>query len=190
MATVSLTKKGYGQLELNQVAFRRDGRIEAQCKLDEDLFPAGSNKIGEVAENGMLLSVDNVNRKLTTDYSGAEGLIGLHYSAEHMYDPLHTLKDFYLSGDDVLPRVGYLAVGDKFTTNTVCYNSEEFADEDALKTAIDDQSTDAVYATVDSGGSGYWFITKTATGSPKARVLKWTTMPDGQPGLKLQVLEA
>lgn len=189
MAIVLLAKEGYGQLELNQVAFRRDGRIEAQCKLDEDLFPAGSNQIGEVAENGMLLSVDNVNRSLTTDYSG-DGPIGLHYSAEHMYDPLHTLKDFYLSSDDFLPRVGYLAVGDKFTTNTVCYSDEEFADEEALKEAIDDQSTDAVYATVDSSGTGYWLITKTATAAPKARVLKWTTMPDGQPGLKLQVLEA
>ena len=26
---------GYGQVELNQVAFRRDGRVEAQCKLDD-----------------------------------------------------------------------------------------------------------------------------------------------------------
>ena len=25
---------GYGQVELNNVAFRRDGRIEAQCALD------------------------------------------------------------------------------------------------------------------------------------------------------------
>lgn len=33
-----LTEKGYGQIELNQVAFRRDGRIEAQCKLDDTAF--------------------------------------------------------------------------------------------------------------------------------------------------------
>ena len=26
---------GFGQLELNQVAFRRDGRVEAQCALDD-----------------------------------------------------------------------------------------------------------------------------------------------------------
>ena len=25
---------GYGQIELNQCAFRRDGRIEAQCKIE------------------------------------------------------------------------------------------------------------------------------------------------------------
>ena len=33
-----LTKSGYGQVELNNVAFRRDGRIEAQCKLDATDF--------------------------------------------------------------------------------------------------------------------------------------------------------
>ena len=30
-----LTIDGYGQLELNNVAFRRNGRVEAQCKLNE-----------------------------------------------------------------------------------------------------------------------------------------------------------
>ena len=34
MALQKMEKKGYGQLELNNVAFRRDGRIEAQCALD------------------------------------------------------------------------------------------------------------------------------------------------------------
>lgn len=43
-----LIQKGYGQLELNQVAFRRDGRIEAQCFLDATDFA----KIP--AENGMI----------------------------------------------------------------------------------------------------------------------------------------
>ena len=34
MATITrIACDGYGQLELNQVAFRRDGRIEAQSKL-------------------------------------------------------------------------------------------------------------------------------------------------------------
>ena len=47
---------GYGQLELNQVAFRRDGRIEAQCALS----PVDFEKVP--AENGMLLAVDNINR--------------------------------------------------------------------------------------------------------------------------------
>ena len=50
MAIVKLAKNGFGQIELNQVAFRRDGRIEAQCALDATEFGNG-----EFAENGMLL---------------------------------------------------------------------------------------------------------------------------------------
>ena len=34
--STKFTIDGYAQLELNNVAFRRDGRIEAQCKLSAD----------------------------------------------------------------------------------------------------------------------------------------------------------
>lgn len=49
-----LTKANeYGQLELNQVAFRRDGRIIAQYKLDPTI---------DYVENGMLLAIDYANK--------------------------------------------------------------------------------------------------------------------------------
>ena len=38
MALKRLVIEGFGQLELNNVAFRRDGRIEAQCALDSTDF--------------------------------------------------------------------------------------------------------------------------------------------------------
>ena len=79
MALQRYTIDGYGQIELNNVAFRRDGRIEAQCALDPTDFATVP------AENGMLLAVDNVNRvvKFAED---ATLPIALYYSAEHMYD--------------------------------------------------------------------------------------------------------
>ena len=46
MAIQRLTIDGYGQLEINNAAFRRDGRIEAQCSLDATDFAS------TVAENG------------------------------------------------------------------------------------------------------------------------------------------
>ena len=63
MALQRLVIDGFGQLELNQVAFRRDGRIEAQCALDATDFA------DVPAENGMLLAVDKVNEviKFATD---------------------------------------------------------------------------------------------------------------------------
>ena len=48
MAIKRMVIDGYGQVELNQVAFRRDGRIEAQCALDPTDFAKVSS------ENGML----------------------------------------------------------------------------------------------------------------------------------------
>lgn len=190
MAIIKLSKKGYGQLELNQVAFRRDGRIEAQCKLDSTEFPADASAIGDVAENGMLFAIDQVGRTLkkATTVLAATQVIGINYSAEKTYQTNKTgLKDFYTGGGDFLPRLGYLAVGDKFHTNTVVMDDTAFADEDDIATAI--ESGTPLYAGIASDGSGYWEITATKPAAgPVALVVEASTMPDGQYGLKLQVL--
>ena len=55
MATKRLVISGYGQVELNNVAFRRDGRIEAQCA------PNATDFANITVENGMLLAVDDAN---------------------------------------------------------------------------------------------------------------------------------
>ena len=91
MSLKRLVIDGYGQLELNNVAFRRDGRIEAQCKLDETDFKSVP------AENGMLLAVDNVKRVVRFPKSDEKMPLALHYSTEHMYDErLPGLKNFKL----------------------------------------------------------------------------------------------
>lgn len=172
---------GYGQIELNNVAFRRDGRIEAQCKPDETDFSDA------VVENGMLLAVDNVARtvKFATDSSLPVALV---YSAEHMYDERKPgLKNFYLEGkDDFLPRLGYLAVGDKYTTNCVAYDSSEFADDSAFESALDALDSTPLWAGVDAKGAHLVSATAPTVG-PKIRVIKKTTMPNGTLGLKMQV---
>ena len=120
---------GYGQLELNQVAFRRDGRIEAQCALGADFDEVA-------AENGMLLAVDNINRIVKFPVAGEVFPIALNYSTEHMYDERTTaLKNFRLNQGEFYPRLGYLAVGDKFTTNCLCADGAAFAAGDAVKEA-------------------------------------------------------
>ena len=99
---------GYGQLELNAVAFRRSGRIEAQCKIADGI---------EYVENGMLLAVDNVER--VVKYAEDKSLpIALNYTTEHMYDErAKGLKHFRLNAGEHLPRMGYQGAGDKYTTN-------------------------------------------------------------------------
>ena len=193
MAIVKLTKKGYGQIELNQVAWRRDGRIEAQCRLDSEQFPEDAIAVGEVAENGMLFAIDNVTRtlkKATLALAETE-MIGINYSSEHLYDERKQgYKDFYLTGgENFLPRLGYLAAGDKFTLNTACYDDGAFADEAAIAEAV--KNGTVVYAGIASDESGYWELSTTApTAGPVARVIAYTDMPDGQPAVKLQVIKA
>jgi hypothetical protein len=174
---------GFGQVELNNVAFRRDGRIEAQCALDADDF-------AEVpAENGMLLAVDNATRtvKMPVDDSLP---IALNYTTEHMYDDRKSaLKDFKLDiVDGFYPRLGYLAVGDKFTTNCLAYDTAEFATEDLLEKAYEENTT--LYGGISDTGAILVTKTKPEAG-PVLLAVKGTgagSMPDGQFAIKFQVI--
>lgn len=177
MAIVRLPHEGFGQIELNNVAWRRDGRIEAQCALSTEFDAIG------YAENGMLLAVDNVNRliKLPTDNLP----LAIVYSSEHMYDErANGLKDFVNKVGSFYPRLGYPAVGDKFTTNCVSYDNSDFTDFAAIKTAI---ASGSVYGGKSADGSILLDNTKPAAG-PVFLAVAATTMPDGQSAIKFQVL--
>ena len=192
MALKRYTIDGYGQIELNQVAFRRDGRIEAQCKLDT-ATDFGDGKTLNYAENGMLLAVDNISRTIKLPADGTYP-IALNYTTEHMYDErANALKDFKLVPGTFLPRLGYLSIGDKFTTNCVCYDTSDstygFANDAAVNTALANIGTTAIYGGISSIGAIKLSKQKPSAG-PVLRVIKNTTMPDGTFGLKFQVYEA
>lgn len=171
MAT-KLAKNGYGQLELNQVAFRRDGRIEAQCKIADGIAHI---------ENGMLLAVNNMNRTVEYVKTGNVHPIALHYSSEHMYDErANALKDFKLNAKSFLPRMGYLSAGDKYTTNTVEF--EGYDNETAFLAALG-KTTLYAHAAED----GYHLVNTTAEGAV-ALAIAATTMPDGQNAVKFVAL--
>jgi hypothetical protein len=182
MSLKRLVIDGYGQLELNQVAFRRDGRIEAQCALGEDF-----NEVA--AENGMLLAVDNVKRVVKFPKAGEVFPIALNYSTEHMYDERATgLKNFRLNQGEFYPRLGYLAVQDKFTTNCLCYDDAEFEDVAAIKAAYD--SEELLYGGISEMGAIKVSATKPTEG-PVLLAVKGTgagSMPDGQFAIKFQVV--
>lgn len=166
---------GYGQIELNQCAFRRDGRIEAQCKI--------ANGINFI-ENGGIFAIDNVKHEV--GYPTASSyMFGLNYTSEHMYDERLAggLKYYKTDKDSFLPRLGYLAVGDKFTTNTVIY-------DDTLTI------TNAVYGYVKADDKGYIRLSATKPtdaidGAPMLRVIDAkATMPNGAPAIKFQCIKA
>lgn len=190
----------YGQLELNQVAFPRDGRIEAQCALaTKEKFPEAAESTlfsADVpAENGMILVIDNVNRvvkKAGTAGGGADDvLFALNYTTEHMYDDrdLGSLRKFKLVPGTFYPRLGYLAVGDKFTTNAIELDDAETYEAGITVFKTVDLTTSALY--FKPGTNGYWVPADSATdGKVVCQAIKKTTMPDGQPAFKLQVVKA
>lgn len=186
MAINRLVIDGYGQVELNNAAFRRDGRIEAQCKLDGTAF---ANKY---AENGMILAIDNVTRtvKLPGGSDAASEYVALNYSSEHLYEGTG-LKNFKLGVNDVYPRLGYLSRGDKFTTNCISYNTTDWADDATLKGAVlTGTGAVTIYASESTDGS---ILLKKGTTKPTGtavvlKAIQITTMPDGQWAIQFQVL--
>ena len=186
MAFTRMTIDGYGQLELNQVAFPRDGRIEAQCALDATDFASVP------AENGMLLAVDRVNRTIKFPKSAVVATcpVALNYTTEHMYDErANSLKDFKLERGTFLPRLGFLSVGELFTTNCVGYDSEDFDDDDALIEALEDIDTTPLYGGISDEGA-IAIADSAPSAGPVLKVVELTTMPDGTTGIKFQVLTA
>lgn len=181
MALKRLVIDGYSQIELNNVAWRRDGRVEAQCALDAEDFASVK------AENGMLLAVDAANR-VVKFYDANEDLpLAINYSSEHLYDErANALKDFALAPGQLYPRMGYPAIGDKFTTNCLCYDDGEFANEDALMEALDACGTAPVYAGASENGA--WKLSATKPSGVVAKVVKSYTMPSGVYGAKLQIV--
>ena len=184
---------GFGQVELNNVAFRRDGRIEAQCALDTTAFTENVP-----CENGMILRVKKAEHKITfADASAANQLYALNYTSEHMYDERKPgLKNFSLSaqkgakGEDFLPRVGYLAPGDLWTTNCIDFGDYAAASNDEagrLAAVASALASGEVYAAVGTEGAAVLASAAPSFG-PVIQVIKKTTMPDGQDAFQLQVL--
>jgi hypothetical protein len=177
MALKKLVIDGYGQIEPNNVTFTRDGRVEAQCAPAE----------GSVFENGMLLAVDTAKREVRLPVEDETLPVALHYSTEKNYTS-SALKSFVLDAKSgMYPRMGYLTVGEVFTTNCICYDNGEYTDETALKAAVTAAGTTPVYGTYSTIGAIKVTATKPENG-PVLKVARATTMPDGQYAVEFSVI--
>ena len=190
---------------MNQVQFPTTGAIEAQCDLDyidQDTATSSSvgfkqfstDAVGTICEVGMLLAVDKANGKIKLPVASETLPIALNYTSEWIYDSYKKgLKQFAMTediaGGHYLPRMGYLAVGDKFTTNCIAYDDGDFADDDAVDTALEAYKTTAVYGGISTIGA-IQLTTTAPTVGPVLKVVKDYTMPDGTHGIMFQVIKA
>ena len=172
----------YASLELNQCKFPKIGNIISQTPLGEE-FTADAP-----CENGMWVSAMTANGVVKSIADVTEP-IGIVYTTEKEYDAYHTgLKRFgrKVAGD--YPRVGIFSVGDKVTTNCLQYDESEYTSEEALFAALDACQTTPVYVVPVVGSPvPKLTATKPATGLV-ARVVKFYTVPNGERGVKYEII--
>lgn len=206
MAVQRYAITGYSVLELNQVAFPTTGTIEAQCKLNYykpaqgntpasgDFKTLSTDANGVTCEVGMLLAVDKANSTVKLPVANEVLPVGLNYTTEYVYDQYKKgLNKFAMTqdiaGGEYLPRIGYLTVGDKFTTNCFAYDTTEFTDDDAVDAALAAFKTTPVYGGISTTGA--ILLSATApTAGPVLKVVKDYTLPDGiSHGVMFQVIK-
>ena len=191
MSATRFPVEQYATLELNQVAFPKTGMVVSQVPLGAKFVEGGSGNYG-VCENGMWVVADKAAGVIDAPAAVTDKPIGIVYTAEKEYDMNHYgLKTFgrKVAGD--YPRVGILGVGDTVTTNCLQYDDSEtgFTTASALEATLAACATTPVYVVPVAGSPGPK-LTKTtpAANTTYGKVVKYYTVPNGEKGVKYQII--
>lgn len=191
MALTRFTITKYGVIELNHVSWPETARVFGQLPLLASDFAEATPAM--VAENGMWLVYDYAAGAVRLPDSEAD-IVGVLYMGEKEYNKFEVgLNQFFLdSATGFLPRIGMPEVGDIYTTNTFCGDiAGVWANNAAMIAAL---KSDLV------GNNALYLIPSTlgapelvkyndgalATASTVARVVKYYTLPNGDPAVKVQ----
>lgn len=181
LSGASFVQYGYGQVEDNHLSAPRNGQVYGQ-------LPAAAS-ITKL-ENGMFVKYDYAKGVCTLpgDANGGNGPIMMVLNEVKVYRPFETDADFAMLKDNygaivynaagtampanttMVPRVFKISVGDIYTTN--CVNETTLAVENVLVV----------------GNDGYLVKAGQNPTGLQFQVVKVYTMPDGQPGVKLQCI--
>lgn len=198
----AFTRNGYGQVEPNQLSAQKTGQIYASLPLAAEV---------EVLQNGEFMYYDYKTKTVTADATVGEPM--LVFNEIKLYEPFWrtSYKDFamirvgdnyvtsklatagYGDGaenkgatinpahteygyrmDGIAPRLFKTNIGDIYTTNMV-KTGVEYAEGDLLAPVKNDDTHTLVLEKAAEGATGMLW-----------QVGKVYTMPDGQPGLKIQ----
>ena len=180
----------YATLELNQVAFPKTGMVVSQTPLG-----AAFTKDAP-CENGMWVVADKAAGAINPPAAVDAKPIGIVYTAEKEYDIFHYgLKTFgrKIAGD--YPRVGILGIGDTVTTNCLQYSTDNFANDTALDTYLKGDLTSApAYVIIDVATGAKPAVPTLVKALPQnyagayGRVVKYYTVPNGEKGVKYQMV--
>ncbi len=161
---VTIARTGFGYVEPNHLSAPRNGQVYAQLPAAEDI---------DVLENGMFVKYDYAAGECNFDGEGPWMMV---FNEEKLYDERHQMhRDYAMQKTDfydgvMTPRVFAMVPGDIFTTNAV--KEAEYNVGDKLKVGADGR--------LEAGAA--------PAGEHSFKVVKETTMPDLQPGVKIQVI--
>ena len=194
-------EKLYATLELNQVAFPKTGMVVSQTPLGDEFT------LNAPCENGMWVVADKAAGAIKSPAAATDKPIGIVYTTEKEYDIFHYgLQTFgrKIAGD--YPRVGILGVGDTVTTNCLQYDdttdfpavttagSEKTSDEVLKDYLSGDLTTNKAYVIIPSGQNDVKSIPRIVKTLPNGytgiygRIVKYYTVPNGEPGVKYQII--
>lgn len=207
----NFTRKGFGQVEPNQLSAQKTGQIYASLPLNKDV---------QVLQNGEFMYYDYATNQVTAEGQGEPMLV---FNEIKLYEPFYreTYKNFamirmgdnYVTSnvmategfdksalvegvaanpdhveypyrmDGIAPRMFKTNIGDIYTTNMVA-TGVEYVVGDKLTPVVVEHTYEA------KDGSTKSYKTMQLTKADDADMLwvvgKVYTMPDGQPGLKIQ----
>lgn len=161
---VTIAREGFGYVEPNHLSAPRNGQVYAQLPAAKDI---------DVLENGMFVKYDYAAGECNFDGEGPWMMV---FNEEKLYDERHQMhRDYAMQKSDfydgvMTPRVFAMVPGDIFTTNAV--KEAEYTVGDKLKVGADGR--------LEAGAA--------PAGEHSFKVVKETTMPDLQPGVKIQVI--
>ena len=172
----------YASLELNQVAFPKTGMVVSQTPLG-NYFDAD-----HPCENGMWVSADKAKYVIQPAASG-ETPIGIVYTAETEYDMYHYgLKTFGRKHTGDYPRVGIFGLGDTVTTNCLQYNEGTYATFADLEAVLNACETTPVYVVPVANDPVPELTTSKPGSGVYGKVTKYYTVPNGEKGVKYQIV--
>ena len=179
---------GYGQVEPNHLSGIVTGQIYAQLPADTTRTVAANGTVTwsgiTQLEQGQFAKYDYAAGKV--NFTG-EGEFMLVYNEEKLYDERKQHhKDFVYKAEDftdykMYPRLIRTYVGDIFTTNTIAVaNTSDTKEVGTVSLEVGDKlqpDTADGFLKKATGGNLTGMVWK---------VVKEYTMPDGQPGVKIQ----
>lgn len=196
----NIKRKGYGQVEPNHLSGIVEGRIYAQLPAatvtttttGEGASATTTTTVTAIAqlEQGQFAKYDYAAGVVNFD---GEGEFMLVYNEEKLYDERkQNHKDFVYKASDftdkmMYPRLIATEVGDIITTNTIATANTS----NEAKVTIGTDATLVVGAYLaPSTSTGFLTVANSKPNSGMVwKIVKVYTMPDGQPGFKIQRIQ-